>query len=249
MDIPRNAADHLASCIGARLTDLFFRPYTRKMWNLELEEMDAAVVKRIPLRYDAEDRYFPGDRFQILPRGGYTALIDAILDHERIRVGTSTPFDKTMLAGFDVCFNSMPIDEYFDFRFGPLPYRSIRFHHRSEPSGYALGVTSVVNFTDNGRFTRQTDWSRLPGHAARETGRKTVTLEEPCDYLDNDMERYYPVKTRDGGNGALYERYKDLARQDRQVRFIGRCGTYQYLDMDQVISQSLQGARAWLAGS
>jgi UDP-galactopyranose mutase len=246
-DRPGNAAEYLASCIGTRLTDLFFRPYTRKMWNLELEEMEAAVVKRIPLRYDGEDRYFPGDRFQFLPRDGYTALVDAILDHPEIGVSTGTPFDKRMQAGFDFCFNSMPIDEYFESCLGPLPYRSIRFHHRSEAGSYALGTTPVVNFTDNGRFTRQTDWSCLPGHATRETGRKTVTLEEPCDYRDNDMERYYPIKTQDGRNDALYERYKDLARKETKLRFIGRCGTYQYLDMDQVVNQSLQGARAWIA--
>jgi UDP-galactopyranose mutase len=143
----------------------------------------------------------------------------------------------------------MPIDEYFGSCLGPLPYRSIRFHHRSEAGGYALGMTSVVNFTDNGRFTRQTDWSLLPGHVMRETGRKTVTLEEPCDYCENDMERYYPIKTQDGSNDALYERYKDLALKERKLRFIGRCGTYQYLDMDQVINQSLQGVRTWIAGS
>jgi UDP-galactopyranose mutase len=243
---PRNAAEHLYSCIGTRLTDLFFRPYTRKMWNLDLEQIDAAVVKRIPLRHDAEARYFPNDRYQMLPRDGYTALVAAILDHPEIRVSTGTPFDKRMMTGFDVCFNSMPIDEYFGFALGPLPYRSIRFHHRSEPSDYALGTTPVVNFTDDGRFTRQTDWSRLPAHATRRSRTKTVTLEEPCDYRENELERYYPVKTRDRCNDALYERYKDLATQERNLRFIGRCGTYQYLDMDQVINQSLQGVRAWL---
>jgi UDP-galactopyranose mutase len=248
-DMPRSAAEYLYSRIGTELTDLFFRPYTRKMWNLELEEMDAAVVKRIPLRYDGEDRYFPSDRYQFLPQDGYTALVDAILDHPEIRVSTGTPFEKHMQVGFDFCFNSMPIDEYFESCLGPLPYRSIRFHHRVEASSYALGTTSVVNFTDDRRFTRQTDWSRLPGHVTRETAQKTVTLEEPCDYRENNMERYYPIKTHDGGNDVLYERYKDMARKEPRLRFIGRCGTYQYLDMDQVINQSLRGAHAWIAGS
>jgi UDP-galactopyranose mutase len=246
-EAPRNAAEYLAARIGTRLTDLFFRPYTRKMWALELEEMDAAVVKRIPLRYDSEDRYFPGDRFQSLPRDGYTALVQEILRHPNINVSTAAPFDRAMLAGFDFCFTSMPIDEYFEFALGPLPYRSIRFHHRTEKLRYSLGTTSVVNFTDTGRFTRQTDWSRLPAHVARETGRKTVTLEEPCDYAENDFERYYPVKTHDRRSETLYQRYKELADKEPKLRFIGRCGTYQYLDMDQVINQSLQGAQAWMA--
>lgn len=245
---PRNAAEHLASRIGTRLTDLFFRPYTRKMWGLDLEEMDAAVVKRIPLRYDNEDRYFPGDRFQLLPPDGYTAIFHAILDHPRIRVSINTPFDKSMLKAFDFCFNSMPIDEYFDFALGPLPYRSIRFHHRSVPSDYALGATSVVNFTDNGAFTRQTDWSRLPGHMGHQTGQKAVTLEEPCDYTENSYEQFYPVKTHDHRNETLYKHYNELAMGEPKLRFIGRCGTYQYLDIDQVINQSLQIIHSWVAG-
>jgi len=244
--VPRNAAEYLASRIGTVLTDLFFRPYTRKMWAQELEDMDPAVVRRIPVRLDDEDRYFPSDAFQIMPRDGYGRVVGNILDHPNIGVRVGIAFDRAMLADFDFCFNSMPIDEYFDYALGPLPYRSIRFHHRQEPPDYQLGETSVVNFTDAGPFTRQTDWARLPGHRAGGGSVRTVTLEEPCDYADNAFERYYPVKTHDGRNDRLYEGYKALADSEKLVRFIGRCGTYQYLDMDQVINQSLQGAAAWL---
>ena len=103
-----------------------------------------------------------------------------------------------------------------------------------------------MNCTDAGIHTRQSDWSRLPGHVVRDTGTKTVTLEEPCADHDNDMERYYPVKTSDGRHEALYDRYAALAQAEPNIQFIGRCGTYRYLDMDQVINQSLQGVRAWL---
>ena len=244
---PANAAEYLQSRIGTRLTDLFFRPYTRKMWGLELEQMAAAVVSRIPLRFDTDDRYFPGDKHQGLPQGGYTALIARILDHPLIRVSLATAFDKAMLRSFAFCFNSMAIDEYFDGALGPLPYRSLRFHHRSEPAAYRLGDTAQVNFTDDGIYTRQSDWSLLPGHVVEATGSKTVTLEEPCADHENAMERYYPVKTSDGAPEALYRRYQELARAETAMQFIGRCGTYRYLDMDQVISQSLQNVRAWLA--
>jgi UDP-galactopyranose mutase len=246
---PANAAEYLAAHIGRVLTDLFFRPYTRKMWELDLEDMDAAVVKRIPLRTDDEDRYFPTDIFQALPRDGYTALVHAILDHPNIRILLSETFDPSMLAGIAHCFNSMPIDEYFDNAYGPLPYRSIRFHNDERPAEYALGSAATVNYTDNGRFTRQTDWSRLAAHQIRDTGRKTITREEPCDYRDNRMERYYPVKTSDGRYDAAYRRYKELASRQKKVSFIGRCGTYQYLDMHQVINQSLIGVRAWIAAN
>jgi UDP-galactopyranose mutase len=246
---PRNGAEYLHARIGITLTDLLFRPYTRRMWALELEEIAVSVVQRIPIRHDDEDRYFPGDRHQGLPRGGYAELAGRILDHPRIRVATGTPFAKTMLRSYDFCFASMPIDEYFDFALGPLPYRSIRFHHRTEPLEYGLGATMQVNFTDGGIYTRQDDWSRLPGHVVRNTGTKTVTLEEPCADSDNDMERYYPVKTSGGGPEALYCRYQELAAREPKIQFIGRCGTYRYLDMDQVVNQSLQGVRAWLAAA
>jgi UDP-galactopyranose mutase len=245
-ETPRNAAEYLTSQIGERLTNLFFRTYTRKMWALELEDMDAAVVKRIPLRFDDEDRYFPDDRFQLLPRDGYTAVVNAVLDHPNIRVLLRVGFEKRMLAQYAHCFNSMPIDEYFDFVLGPLPYRSIRFHHRKEAFGDTFGTTSVVNFSDASMYTRQTDWSRLPAHTETQTGQKCVTVEEPCDYTENHLERYYPVKTQDGRHGKTYTRYKALAETEAKLTFIGRCGTYQYLDMHQVINQSLRGAHAWM---
>jgi UDP-galactopyranose mutase len=244
---PANAAEHLMAHIGRTLTDLFFRPYTRKMWALDLEELDAAVVQRIPIRSDDEDRYFPNDRFQMLPRDGYTAIFADIFDHPNIRVRLGETFDRAALAGYAHCFNSMPIDEYFDDAFGPLPYRSIRFHHTDIASHDAPMHAATLNFTDAGKFTRETDWSRLPNHVVTPGPRKTLTREEPCDYLENAKERYYPVKTSDGRYDAAYRRYKTLAEQDGKVSFIGRCGTYQYLDMHQVINQSLLGVRAWIA--
>lgn len=243
---PRNAAEHLYAKIGQELTDLFFRPYTKKMWQIDLEEMSAAVVKRIPLRMDREDTYFASDETQIMPAEGYTALFERIFEHPRIKVELSSSFDKSALRDFTFCFNAMPVDEYFGCRFGELPYRSIRFHKRMEPGG-PVPTAPVVNFTDAGPFTRETVWDALPNHRVRETGRRSVTKEEPCDYRDNGMERYYPVKTADGRYQTLYEKYRLLARDEPNMAFIGRCGTYQYLDMDQVINQSLAGAQRWLA--
>ena len=209
--------------------------------------MDISVVKRIPIRYDDECRYFPNDHFQFLPAQGYTAAFCRILDHPNIRVSLDVEFDHSMLASYDACFNSMPIDEFFDFRFGPLPYRSIRFHHRTELSGFGNGRAAVINFTDTNRFTRETDWSQLPGHATGLNENTTITSEEPCDYMENNNERYYPVKTADRCVEQAYIRYKELAESEGICNFIGRCGTYQYLDMHQVINQSLISARKWLA--
>jgi UDP-galactopyranose mutase len=242
---PRNAAEYLYSKIGMELTDLFFRPYTKKMWALDLEDMASAVVKRIPLRTDRTDTYFSDDEIQVLPKNGYTELFRNILDHSSIRVKLDVAFDKAILKDYSHCFNSMPIDEYFGFKLGELPYRSIRFHTRTEASGSIPGW-SVTNFTDMEKFTRETNWDALPHHRITDTDRRTITKEEPCDYRDNVMERYYPVKTADGRFQALYEKYRELGQNETKMSFIGRCGTYQYLDMDQVINQSLAGAERWL---
>ncbi|GGC53946.1 FAD-dependent oxidoreductase [Chelatococcus reniformis] len=237
---PRNAGEYLESRLGREITDLFFRPYTKKMWGMELEELDAAVVKRIPIRLDGDDRYFPNDRFQLLPAQGYTQIIARMLDHERINVTLGAAFAPGQEDAYDCAFLSCPIDEYFGFRFGELPYRSIRFHHQAWAG--TAPPTSVVNYTDDGPLTRETYWHLLPGHDAAGSATKTRTTEEPCDYKDNGMERYYPVRDAKGEFAARYRRYAALAEHRPSVRFIGRCGTYTYLDMHQVINQSLMSA-------
>lgn len=242
-----SAADYLNARIGRVLTDTFFRPYTRKMWARELEEMDAAVVQRIPIRFDADPHYFPNDTFQGLPRDGYTALFERIFDHPLVTLACDTPFRHAMLADYAFCFNSMPIDEFYGFRHGALPYRSIRFHHRIVRRTTRTGPSSVVNYTGAGRLTRRTDWSMLPAHRVFETDRKVITFEEPCCYTRNGLERYYPVRTAEADVASRLAAYRDLAAREEALQFIGRCGTYRYLDMHQVINQSLLGARRWLA--
>lgn len=237
---PANAGEYLRSRIGPRMTDLFFRPYTRKMWGLELEQMDAAVVRRVPIRTDRDDRYFPNDKYQILPRHGYTQLVANMLDHKLIRVELGVEFDKSLERGYDLSFLSVPIDEYFGYRFGELPYRSIKFHHHAfaGPNPPA----SVVNYTDSRPFTRETYWHLLPCHN-NNAPCKTRTVEEPCDYKDNSMERYYPVRDAEGIYAARYRDYAEHAKDFEKLRFIGRCGTYTYLDMHQVIAQSITMAQ------
>jgi UDP-galactopyranose mutase len=242
-----NAADFLRDRIGPVMTELLFGRYTRKMWGFGLEEMHASVVQRIPLRTDEEERYFPGDAFQALPEQGYAAMFENILDHPRIRVALNTPFRREMLEEFGFAFLCLPIDEFYGFTLGELPYRSIRFHHRMIPREEATVPTATVNFTDEGPLTRVTYWHRLPGHDVLGGPLVTATAEEPCDYRDNGMERYYPVRTADGRHQAVYRRYLDLARQERTLHFIGRCGTYRYLDMDQVVNQTMQVVGRWLA--
>lgn len=215
--------------------DIFFRPYTQKMWGVELEDLDPTIRQRVPIRDDLNELYFPNDTFQALPKAGYTQMVKNILDHERIQVQLSVAYDKRMNTEHDWVFNAMPIDEYFDFKHGPLPYRSIKFHTITVPIPKVL-PTATVNFTHSEPFTRTTEWQLLPGHG-KNPAYTTLTTEEPCDYKDNHMERYYPVKDSGGENLARYRRYE--AEPKGNVTFIGRCGLYAYLDMHQAVSSAL----------
>ena len=242
---PHNAAEYLYSKIGIELTDLFFRPYTKKMWLMDLEDVDISVVSRVLIRHDNEDRYFPNDKYQIMPKNGYTNIFDNIFNHSNIKVYLNQNFEKTMHNDYLHCFNSMPIDVYFDHVIGDLPYRSIKFHHKTQSSA-AEWRCPVVNFTDTREFTRETAWYLLPNHRQSNGTGYSHTLEEPCDYKENGLERYYPVKTADMRYQKMYKKYAEMAENLPYINFIGRCGTYQYLDMHQVINQSLMGAEKWL---
>ncbi|GEM_PF-2041756 len=156
-----SAEDHLYSTIGKELTDPFFCPYTKKMWQLDLSEMDAAVVRRLQIRTDRDPRYFPTDTLQALPTDGYTKAFERILDHDRISVRLSTSFSRDYMAGYDACFNSMPIDELYEFDLGELPYRSVRFHVSDHLAETAEGL-ATINYTDAGPYTRETWWHVLP---------------------------------------------------------------------------------------
>lgn len=218
-----------------RVLDTFFRPYSRKMWNLELEEMSPDIINRVPVRDDLNEFYFPDDRYQIMPKLGYASVIGSMLEHNNITIKLGTAFDKSMENEYDHIFNAMPIDEYYDFKFGKLPYRSIKFHDVHIPAPYMLPAP-VVNFTHSGKFTRITEWKHIPNHGSNDQ-MTTLTYEEPCDYSENNDERYYPVKDINGTNRDLFKQYDSIVND--KVTFIGRLGLYVYFDMHQCISSSL----------
>ena len=225
------------------IVDIFYRPYTKKMWGLDIEEIDPEILSRVTVREDLNELYFPNDPFQALPTLGYTKLAENILNHPLIEVRLETPFEKSMLGNFDHCFNSMSIDEFFDNVYGRLPYRSIKFHTQSHPVNRFFPV-AVVNFTHNEKFTRVTEWKNLPNHGIN-NGFSTLTFEEPCDYSENNFERFYPVKDINQLNRALYNQYCSLIPPN--VTFIGRCGLYAYLDMHQAIASAMSIASKFLA--
>lgn len=217
------------------IVDTFFRPYTKKMWGLDIEQLDPTITQRVPVRNDMNELYFPNDKFQALPKQGYTAMLGKMLNHKNIQINLSTKFDKIFERDFDHTFNSMSIDEYFDYCYGVLPYRSIRFHHYNLPTPKIYPV-ATVNFTHSGPFTRITEWKNLPEHGLSSFW-TSLTIEEPCDFSENNHERYYPVKDMNGHNRELYNKYRSLT--SGRSTFIGRCGLYAYLDMHQAVSSAI----------
>ena len=237
-DRPKNAREHLESLFGIELTELFFARYTQKMWALSLDEMPASVMARLPVRKDDNPYYF-NDDYQAMPAKGYTALIANMLKHPAISVSLNTSYNKAMETSYVHIFNSMPIDEYFDGIYGELPYRSIKFEHRIDEA-FAAEVPTL-NFSDTGRYTRKTNWENYPGCGGGD--RRFITYETPCDYKENNFERYYPVKTISGEPQEVYRKYRAEADKLDKTTFIGRCGQYIYYDMHQVVANSLEAVK------
>ncbi len=224
------------------IIETFIRPYSEKMWNIRLEELDPGIVNRVPIRDDNNEFYFPNDKYQLLPKNGYSLFIENLLDHKNITIQKNTLFEKKMEHNYDYIFNSMPIDSYYDFKYGKLDYRSIKFHNVNFPSPKLLPV-ATVNFTNNSKYTRMTEWKNFPNHGVNDEF-TTITYEEPCSYEDNKNERYYPVKDLKGLNRSKYLKYKEI--KNTKMEFIGRLGLYSYLDMDQCINIALTKAKKFI---
>lgn len=238
---PTNSDQLFLANVGEKLANLFFRPYTRKMWGVDASELAIGIGARLPVRTTRDDRYFT-DTFQALPSHGYTSLFEQLLDHPLIQVELQRTFCKTMEQRYEHCFLSVPIDQYFDHCFGRLPYRSILFHQSSTNSQQSA---PVINFTDHGRFTRVTQWSLLPNSPGTKTGPFQITFEEPCSIEKNPGEYYYPVKTKN--SEQLLKRYQTLAAAKDNITFCGRTGLFRYIDMLPAVSLHLSIARNYIA--
>jgi UDP-galactopyranose mutase len=232
-----------ATIVGAaNVIDIFFRRYTKKMWGVELEEIDPDIIARVKPREDLNEYYFPDDTFQAMPADGYTAIFERIFDHENIQIYLNTEHSRKDQEQYLHIFNSMPVDEYFNYSLGELPYRSIKFHTITLPIPKIFPV-ATVNYTHEEPYTRVTEWKNFPEHGTN-AAFTTLTVEEPCDYKSNSMERYYPVKDLSGHNRATYRKYRDMSPAN--MTFIGRCGMYAYLDMHQAISAAMATASDFL---
>ncbi|GJD66254.1 UDP-galactopyranose mutase [Methylobacterium frigidaeris] len=229
----RTSEDVVVSAIGRELYEKFFRGYTRKQWGLDPSELDRQVTARVPTRTNRDERYFT-DTFQAMPAQGYTRMFERMLDHPNIHVMTNADFrDLREVIPHRRVIYTGPIDEYFDFRFGRLPYRSLRFVHVTRDVAQHQPV-AVVNYPQTEAYTRITEYKHLTG---QEHPKTSLTYEYPSAEGDP----YYPVPRPE--NQALFKRYERLARAETDVWFVGRLATYRYYNMDQIVGQALSAFR------
>ena len=225
----RTSEDAVVSRVGRQLYEKFFRGYTRKQWGLDPSELDAQVTARIPVRTNRDDRYFT-DAFQFMPKHGFTRMFENMLDHPGITISLKSDYrDVQRSVRFRELIFTGPIDEFFDFRYGKLPYRSLRFVHETRDQE-RFQPTAVVNYPNEFDYTRVTEFKHLTGQQHSKT---SIVYEYP----QATGEPYYPIPRSD--NAVFYTKYRELAQSTANVHFVGRLATYRYYNMDQVIGQAL----------
>ncbi len=231
----KSAEDAVVSQVGRELFEKFFKGLTRKHWGIDARELDASVTMRIPVRTNRDDRYFT-DRFQGLPKHGYTALFSRMLEHPRISVLLNTDYRSIYN---EIRFNQMvftgPIDEYFDYLHGPLPYRSVNFQFETYPTEELKGgfyqQVGTVTYPNDYDFTRVAEFKHFTGKNHLFT---TIVRQYPREQGDP----YYPIPNEE--TKVLYRKYWSLAEKLKNVWFIGRLGNYKYYNMDQVVEKALE---------
>jgi len=221
--------DVIVSRVGRDLYEKMFRNYTRKQWGLDPSQLDASVTARIPVRVNRDDRYFT-DTYQAMPRDGFTRMFENMLDHSNISISLNTDYRHILKSvRYRELIYTGPVDEFFDYRFGKLPYRSLRFRHETLDQEI-LQPVAVINYPNEHDYTRVTEFKHLTGQKHPKT---SVVYEYPC----NGGDPYYPVPRPE--NASLYKKYEELGLATRGVHFTGRLATYKYYNMDQVVAQAL----------
>ncbi|HEV2209351.1 MAG TPA: UDP-galactopyranose mutase [Verrucomicrobiae bacterium] len=224
----RTSEDVVVSKVGRELYEKFFRGYTRKQWGLDPSELDAQVTARVPTRTNRDDRYFT-DTYQCMPKHGFTRMFASMLDHPNIKILLNTDYRELRDAlPYRELIYTGPVDEFFDYQFGKLPYRCLEFKHETLNQPQFQPV-AVVNYPNDCEFTRITEFKHLTG---QEHPKTSIVYEFPRA----DGDAYYPIPRRE--NTDIYQQYQVLANQ-AGVHFVGRLATYKYYNMDQVVAQAL----------
>ena len=221
--------DVVVSKVGRDLYNKFFRGYTRKQWGLDPSELDASVTARVPTRTNRDDRYF-ADTFQAMPKNGYTRMFEKMLDHPNIKVMLNTDYREVVdLLPWKHMVYSGPIDAFFNFKHGKLPYRSLEFKHVTLPQEQFQAV-GTVNYPNDYGYTRISEFKHI-------TGQQHASTSIVYEYPKAEGDPYYPVPRKE--NAELYRLYEAEAEQLENVTFVGRLATYKYYNMDQVVGQAL----------
>ena len=229
IDLIRTSEDVVVNKVGRELYEKFFRNYTRKQWGVDPSELDKSVTARVPTRTNRDDRYFT-DTYQAMPLYGFTRMFENLLNHPNIKVMLNTDYREIReIIPYKEMIYTGPVDEFFDCRFGKLPYRSLEFKH--ETLNESIHQTApVVNYPNEHLYTRITEFKYLTG---QEHSKTSIVYEFP----KAEGDPYYPVPRPE--NADLYKKYKALADATSNVEFVGRLATYKYYNMDQVVAQAL----------
>jgi UDP-galactopyranose mutase len=234
IDQPSNSEEFVLSRVGRELYEAFYLNYTLKQWEIHPRDLASSVCGRIPVRFNRDNRYVD-HRFQVMPRHGFTSMFGKMIDHPRIRVLLNADFREVQscVTPRQATVTSGPVDEYFDYRFGKLPYRSLRFEMVSYHEEYKQPCVQI-NFPNDFGYTRSVETKHITGQKHPET---VITYETPEAVGD----RYYPIPRPE--NAALYQKYQALAEEETRrsrVHFCGRLAQYRYLNTDEVIAEALR---------
>jgi UDP-galactopyranose mutase len=225
----RTSEDVVVSKVGRELYEKFFRNYTRKQWGIDPSELDASVTARVPTRTNRDPRYFT-DSYQAMPLHGYTRMFENMLSHENIKILLNTDYKEILdVIPFRKMIYTGPVDEFFEYRYGKLPYRSLQFQFETH-NKRTYQSAPVINYPNDYAYTRITEFKYLTG---QEHDKTTIVYEFPQDEGDP----YYPIPRQE--NAELYRKYAGLAQETPNVYFAGRLATYKYYNMDQVVAQAL----------
>lgn len=229
---PKNSEEVIVSQVGWELYKKFFKNYTRKQWLRDPKDLDASVCGRIPVRTNRDDRYL-SEKFQALPKEGYTRLFERMLAHPKIEILLNTDY-RDVLANveFSHMIYSGPIDAFYDHCYGALPYRSLRFEPETLAQEF-FQPAMQVNYPNDHDYTRIVEIKHATGQQSPLT---TIVREYPDDFGPG-KEPYYPIPAPDAK--ALYDQYAARAAQEKNVSFVGRLATYRYYNMDQVVGMAL----------
>ena len=229
VDRVKTSEDVVVSKVGRELYEKFFRGYTKKQWDLDPSELDASVTARVPTRSNKDDRYFT-DTFQAMPMHGYTKMFEKMLDHPNIKVMLQTDYKEIIDSiPYKYMIYTGPVDSYFDYCYGKLPYRSLEFKFEVVETE-KFQPTGTVNYPNEQPYTRITDFKYLTGQKHPKT---TIVYEYP----QAEGDPYYPIPRPE--NAEIYRKYQQLAAQMDNTFFVGRLATYKYYNMDQVVAQAL----------